>query len=417
MTPEELAALSYSSPFYQLLQGALQQAGFSGDISTFLMDETWQTVFPTAKWKQYYSVGSENTSGIVKQYIGTNRVPVMATYTSENAEGHLISNKGFTVSQSSMPTASLSYRYDNDSFKKGQELLEAQGLLTGVNSQIFASFVENTSTLVEGFDSLHSYTGLQVESTGKYEATALNNPGGVTGLMFDYTKDIPRFSENKHLAGAFAIEDTHYTRKGTAHDWTNPNAKPIGDLMDMAHSYKYIKKGNLATAVFRMSQSTANLFYNHPDTKRRVALKLFGYNTVPDNLSAVDLSEEDVNRYLTTMGLPSIEVEDLISAIQVLNPETKMLEEEYLSGFADGVVLLRPSGMVGHYEWQKIGNIAATAINPLFYTAGGLIGIQQLTNTSAGEIRFNGKSKGVPVVDNINMFLYCDVATNQEETT
>ena len=90
MTPQELAALSYSSPFYQLLQGALQQAGFSGDVSTFLMDEFWQTVMPVAKWRQFYSVGNENTSGTVRQYFGTNRVPVMATYTSENAEGHLI---------------------------------------------------------------------------------------------------------------------------------------------------------------------------------------------------------------------------------------------------------------------------------------------------------------------------------------
>lgn len=417
MTKEELAALSYSSPFYQLLQGALQQAGFNGDVSSFLLDEFWQTVMPVAKWKSFYSLGKENTAGTVRQYFGTNRVPVMATYTAENAEGHLIANKGFTVTQSQMPTASLSYKYDNDSFKKGQELLEAQGNLTGVNNDIFSSFVENTTDLIAGFDSLRSFTGLQVESTGKYIATQQNNPGGVTGLMFDYTKNVPHFEQNKHVAGDFAIEDTNYTRRGTNYAWTNSNSRPIGDLMDMVHAYKYLKHGNPKNAVFRMSQSTANTFYNNPSVKRKVALKLNGYLVDPDNLDAIDVSEADVNAYLAKMELPPIQVEDLLSAVSVINPVSKMQEEELIGGFADGVVLLRPNGLVGHYEWQKVGNIAATAVNPLYYADGNLIGIQQLTNTSAGEIWFNGKSKGVPVPDNINMFLYCDVATSQEEPT
>ena len=201
------------------------------------------------------------------------------------------------------------------------------------------------------------------------------------------------------------------------HDWSNASSNPIGDLMDMVHAYKYIKHGNPKDAVFRMSQSTANTFYNNPDVKRKVALKLNGYLVDPENLSAIDVSEADINKYLTMMELPSVEVEDLLSAIEVVNPVTKEMEEELIGGFADGVVLLRPKGYVGHYDWQRLGNIAATPINPLLYAQNGLIGIQQLTNTSAGEIWFNGKSKGVPVPDNINMFLYCDVATSQEQTT
>lgn len=417
MTPEELAALSYSSPFYELLQGALKQAGYKGDIREFLMDETWQTVMPVAKWKQYYSTSQENTSGTVRQYFGTNTVPVMASYTSENAEGHLIANEGFTVVQSDMPTATLAMRYDNDSFKKGQELLKAQGILTDVNESIFNSFVVNTSNLIMGFDSLRSFTGLQVESTGKYISTSDNNPGGIEGLAFDFTKNVPKFEENKHLAGHFGIEDTNYTRKGTNHDWTQSTSNPIGDLMDMVHAYKYIKHGQIANAVFRMSSAQANIFYNNPSVKRKVALKLNGYLVDPANLDAIDVSEADVNAYLVKMQLPPIEVEDLISAVDYVNPVTKKLEKKYLQGFADGVVLLRPRGMVGHYDWQKVGNIAATVVNPLFYTNGGLVGVQQITRTSAGEIWFNGKSKGIPVPDNINMFLYCDVATSQEETT
>ena len=410
----QIASLSYSSPFYALLQGALQSAGFKGDIQSFLLDDFWQTVMPVAKWKQFYSLGNENTTGEVRQYFGTNRVPVMASYTSENAEGHLIANKGFSVTQKEMPTASLSYKYDNDSFRKGQELMDALAVdMSGAYANIFQSFVEDTSSLIQGFDSLRSYTGLQVESTGKYIADATNNPGGIQGIMFDFTEHAPNFTQNEKLTGHFAEEDTAYTIQGKTYPWSNANSSPIGDLMDMAHAYKYIKHGDLRSAVFRMSDTTANIFYNNANVKREVRLNMQGADADPTNLDAIRVSEADVNAYLTKLGLPTIEVEDLRSAVQVLNPETKLLEEQLLCGFADDVVLLRPKGVFGHYDWQRVSNLAATNINPLFYAENSLIGIQQLTNTAGGEIRFNGKSKGIPVPDNINMFLYLDIATEQ----
>ena len=51
----------------------------------------------------------------------------MATYTSENAEGHLISNKGFNVVQNNMPVASLSYKYEMIHSRKVKNFLKHKG--------------------------------------------------------------------------------------------------------------------------------------------------------------------------------------------------------------------------------------------------------------------------------------------------
>lgn len=412
----QLAGLSYSSPFYQLLQGALGQAGF-GTVQSFLLDEFWQQTMPVTKWQELYPAGEENERGLIRQFFGTNEVPVMATYTAENAEGHLIANEGFSVIQHGMPTAKLSYRYDNDSFEKGQELMAANANMTGINAKIFNSFLKSTQDLINGIHSLRSYTGLLIESTGKYVSDSTNNPGGVQGLTFDFTENVPNFSQNKKTCGSFAEEDTNYVRKGTPYAWSNQNSNPIGDLMDMAHTYEFIKHQDTTQAVFRMNDYTANLFYNNPTVKKKVYLKLHGGDTIPENIPYIDVSVQEVNNYLTLMGLPQIEVEKLRSAVYALDPVTKKLKKNLITGFKDGVVVLRAKGPVGHYDWKRVGNIAATAENPMLYTDGNMIGIQQITKTEAGEIWFNGRNKGIPVPDNIDNVLYLDIATVPVVTT
>ena len=88
-----------------------------------------------------------------------------------------------------------------------------------------------------------------------------------------------------------------------------------------------------------------------------------------------------------------------------------------IKGFEDGKVLLRPSGACGYFSWQKPNNMFATSVNPMFITDGGKMGIQQMINTLGKEMFFNAESKGVPVPNNIDLWLRCDISTSQEHTT
>ena len=200
---------TYDSMFYQLLDGALKSGNFK-DAAAFFRDQFAETMFPDALWSQMYPAADDsNDAGTVTQFYGVNTVPVMASYTAANAEGQLIANEGFELTQSSMPTAKLSLRFNEKSFKDGEHLLENSGVPEYM--KIFSSFLKDTTNLVAGMHMLRSYTGLQVESTGKFVGNALNNDGGIQGLVIDYTKEVPNIADNTQLAGNFGKGNSGYT--------------------------------------------------------------------------------------------------------------------------------------------------------------------------------------------------------------
>jgi len=387
-----LLANTYDSMFYQLLDGALKAGNFK-DAAAFFRDQFAETMFPDALWSQMYPAADDsNEAGTVTQFYGVNTVPVMASYTAANAEGQLIANEGFELTKSSMPTAKLSLRFNEKSFKDGEHLLENSGVPEYM--KIFSSFLKDTTNLVAGMHMLRSYTGLQVESTGKFVGNALNNAGGIQGLVIDYTKDVPNIADNTQLAGNFGKGNGGYTPLGKNHDWNSPDAYPLGDLQDMAWVYENVKHQDLSMAVFRLSQHDAHLLYNHPTTKAEVPLKSSGYVVATDHLSKIR-----------------------VGAVQSLDSNTGKMVKTTIKGFEEGKVLLRPAGACGYFSWQKPNNMFATSVNPMFITDGGKIGIQQMINTLGKEMFFNAESKGVPVPNNIDLWLRCDIATSQEQTT
>jgi len=413
---KNLLGITYDSMFYQLLDGALKTANFK-DAAAFFRDEFAEEMFPDALWKQMYPADDEsNDDGIVTQFYGVNTVPVMASYTAASAEGQLIANEGFELNQSSMPTAKLAMRFNEKSFKDGEHLLNNNGIPEYL--KIFNSFLKDSTDLITGIHSLRSFTGLQVESTLKFVGNETNNAGGIQGLIIDFSKNVPNIEENTQLAGNFGKGLDGYTPLGKNHDWTKDDAYPLGDLQDMAYVYENVKHQNLENAIFRMSQHDAHLLYNHPTTKTEVALKISGYAVDPDNIAKVHVSSADVNKYLTEiLQIPAISVEKGYGAVQALDTTTGKMVKKTLQGFESGKVLLRPSGPCGHYSWQKPNDMFATSVNPMFITDGEKIGVQQMINTLGKEMFFNAESKGVTVPNNVDLWLYCDIATSQEEPT
>lgn len=419
----QLSGNSYDSTFYSLLNGALLLNGYSPNnaalenIKMFFRDEFTDAMYDTAKWMQMYPADVDSTStGLITQVFGKTRVPVMASYTAANAEGQLITNEGVTITQESMPTAKLSLRFNQQSFEDGEMAMERfRG--TPEYERIFSTFFNDTSDLIAGIQSLRTFTGLQIESTGKFVATPQNNAGGLQNLVIDFTKNAPDFDKNVQLAGNFGKLVRGWKPRGTNHDWTNENANPIGDLQDMAQFYKLYKHQDLATSVFRLSIEDAALLYNHPSTKLAIYSRRYG--TVTElALAGFYPTNGEVNQYLTqVLQLPPIQEENGYGAVQALDPVTQKMTKISIPGFESGRVLLRPAGACGHYSWKSPTNMFSTSVNPMFISDGGRIGIQQMINTLGKEMFFNAESRGITVPDNIDLWLYCDIATSQEETT
>lgn len=400
-----LLQLTNDSQFYQFLQNAARAGGYE-EISVFFRDEFNENSFPNTKWAELFPAGEENESGEYFQYTGVNTRPVMASYTSFDAEGQLIANDGFKVTSKDMPRMRLAMNYNEKSFRDGQKIKNLGG--RPEFSKMYSSFLKDSTELIAGIHILRSYTALQIESTGKYLTTKENNGGGVQNLLFNFLEGQP--DSNQRKAGAFGKKNG---AKGKKKAWSDKDAYPLGDLQDMHWTYRK-ELGVPYVGVFRMSEETFDLLVSHPTTIKEVALWKTGYLADATNLASVHITEAEINDYITTrLRLPAISVEDWYGITQALDPKTQQRKKMPLQAFADGVVLLRPLGFVGDYQWQAPTTLFATSTEPMYLADGGKIGVQQEVFSKRKAMTFDAESTGIAVPKNIDYFLYCDIETVQ----
>jgi hypothetical protein len=393
----QLPAQANSSDFYKLISGALLASDRAyGDVSAFFKSE-FNDYFTGAQWKSVFGVASENRSGNYTQMIGKINVPVMASYVAYDGEAPLISNTGFELNTKNMPRMKLAYNFNEKSARDGAYLLQNSGLPN--YGPIFDSFLQDSANLISGIHTQLSYTALQVESTGKYLSSSTNNGGGIKGLLFDF--QVPAANQKK--AGGWGTVGTKYA-------WSSASAYPIGDLLDMVKFADDYHTMNTSRAVIRMNKTTWNLLRNHATTKAAVALQVTGGGVLEANIPKYMVTDTQVQSFLTSLGLPPIEVVAWSGIHQALNIATQQIEKQALIAFADNTVVLRPSGEVGKVQWQAPTTMFATSANPMYVTDNGMIGVQQEVFSQRKAMQFTAEFTGIPVPYDVSSMLYLDIS-------
>lgn len=379
----------------KLLNEAMRINGFDS-INSFFRDQFSDNDFPQAKWKELFRVAEENSTGEYTQVIGTNRVPIMANYVARDSEGNLIHNREFKLDTHNMPPMKIALNFDEKEITDAEYILSRGG--RPEYERVFNSFMNDTSDLIAGIHTLRSYTGLQVESTGKYITTEKNNSGGLLNLTFDFIAKAPE--TNRRKCGGFG-------KQGKPFAWSDDRANPIGDLRDMWEYYHHtLHIPN--TAVFRMNDATFDTLANHPTTLMQVAVWKTNGAIRPENIHNYVITLEDVNEYLSSrFRLPRISVEDWVGVVHSIDYETHKVIDAPLVGFADNIVLLRPEGYVGELQWQAPTTIFSTQDNPIYMSDGGKIGI---TLSARRTMTFTAEFTGMTVPENIDKFLYLDIS-------
>lgn len=393
----QLPAQANPSDFYKLISGALLASDRAyGDIATFFKSE-FNDYFTGAQWKSIFSVAPENRSGNYTQFIGKINVPVMASYVAYDGEAPLISNTGFELTTKNMPRMKLAYNFNEKSARDGAYLLQNSGLPN--YGPIFDSFLQDSANLISGIHTQLSYTALQIESTGQYLSSATNNGGGIRGLLFDF--QVPAANKN-HCGGWGTL--------GAAYIWSSSSALPIGDLQDMVQYADDHHIMNTSRAVFRMNKTTWNAFRNHPSVKAAVAIQITMGAVDATNLAKFAVTDTQLTAYLSSLGLPPIEVVSWSGIHQALNIATQQIEKQALIAFADNTVVLRPAGNVGEVQWQAPTTMFATAANPMYITDSGLIGVQQEVFSARKAMQFTAEFTGIPVPADVSSMLYLNTA-------
>lgn len=382
-------ALSYSS--YALLQNAIQEFGYD-NLSVFY-ETAFADKFGGVKWRDMYSLGQGSISETYTQIKNEKGLPVMASYVAFDAEGGTIANEGFEMSAGQMPKMSLGFEY-NDKSRKEEAKLLSMGAQLPLGS-VFDSFLVNNTKIIGGVHSQINYTGFQIESTGGFTTTAVNNVGSFAGLAFDF--GVP--TANKKKAGGYGTSGAKYA-------WSSASANPIGDLRDM---HKYAVDNLIPVGVFRMNRATFNKLRDHATTKSAINVSLYP-GIAAANLTSIVVMDAQINAYLTGIGLPPIEIVDELSLVEVFDPATRTMVRKSVRGFKDNTVLLRPAGQIGTLQWSTPYLGHATVAEPAFVTEGGMMRVSQYVNPRKESTRFEATFIGIPVLDMPDYMLYLDTS-------
>lgn len=384
--------------FYELVRYALLQKGYNS-LADFIReapnywydDEVWKELFPIAPY--------ENPTRAFEQRIGDAYVPVMATYLSDDAETPLVTNEGVELRTAEIPRMGHGFLFSAKSYEDARKLIRS-GADAVVNS-IYDNFSLDVMKLIRGIHTQRSFTALQIESQGYYTTTKANNNGGIDGLKINMN---PLASNRKGAGG--------YGSKGAKAVYSSADANPIGDLQDM---FEYGWRNRLlaiepTSSVIRMSDSQWETIKNHPKTKLAVGMWKTGYLASVDNLNAVNVTDNDLKGYITSLGLPSVSVSKTYGFREKLNKDTQKVEKAPISAFAENTIVMRPAGAVGQMQWSKVSNIFSTNDVPMYYTDGGAIAVQEDTKARAHGKKFSVESLCVPVPTAIDRILYLNTA-------
>ena len=396
--PKNLISGLYSTEFYQLLEPGLLARGYKS-LEDWIAEQPnyW---FDEEAWKGIYTLAPfENPARTFEQKIGERSVPIMATYLSDEAEGPLLPTAGFTKKTGEIPRMGRGIAFDIDAYEKMQQLAR-QGV--DVRDAFYDQFVKDTMNLIQSIHSQRSFTGLQVESKGSYVTTQATSNGGIVG----YEINLNPVAENRKKCGGFWLGQYKH---GAKYAWSNASAKPIGDLEDM-YNYGWrmrIIPRDPNASVFRMSASEWEVLKAHADTKARVAL--WKYGPTSGSLDAYVVSDVDLNRYLSDIGMPKVEVVSYFGYGTLLDPKTKKFETVETEAFDSNTVVLRPAGKFGEFQWKRANNILATADSPIMYTEGGSMAICE--DRGKKGLTFQIESICLPVPKAIQTVLY--LSTNE----
>lgn len=388
----------YDSEFYRLIQGALAVKGYNSIEDFFRVAPNYW--YDEEKWKDVYNLASsENPTRTFYQNIGNEQVPVMAVYLAEDAETPVIANKGFERQSGDIPRMGQGHFFSTKSYEDARAFEREVGPLS---DRIYRSFVIDSDTLIKTVHSQRSFTGFQIESTGVYKTTKLNNGGGITNIVID----MHPVADNRKKCGGFAFGGQNY---GAKYAWSTETASPLGDLMDMFY-YGWNNRlisTDPSQSVYRMSRKAYDILVKHKDTRTRVAMWKTGLMIDSANIPYYTVTETDLNNFLSDNRYPRIEIVDYYGFTQYLDKDAMEIKEKEVSAFDENTVVLRPAGKFGEIQWKRVSNLFATPMSPIYYTEGGAIAVAQVLDPKG--VKFSAESLCVPVPYAIQRVLYLSI--------
>lgn len=378
----------------KLINAALMEVGGFGSIKEFY-DTAFVDTFGNIQWRQMYSEAPPTIEETYVQIKSKRGMPIMASYVAFDAEAPKIPTGSITATVGDMPRMKLSMDFNEKSLRDSLKIINHYGGRGNLQA-IFDEFMKGNADLIYGLHSQINYSGLQIESTGKLVTTKINNGGGLEGLEFDF--GVPK--SNTRKAGG-------YGDKGKKKAWTDPDAFPIGDILDML---QYARNKLIPYGVIRMNEQTWDQLVNHPSTRASIAINSTMGQANEGNIQQLIFDDDTVMSYLRRIFKVPIEVVKTLAAVRAYDPKTRKVDILNIRAFAENTVVLRPAGIIGTLQSSLPTLDFATESNPVYTTEGGKFAIFQETYSKEKAMEFTAEFTGIPVLDIPDHMLYLNTA-------
>lgn len=276
--------------------------------------------YDVVSWKGNYN-WAEPQMGLTFNVLTAqmNNAP-MASVIGVNDPKPLRSVGGYGAYGGNIPKIGHGYEIQEQTMRDEQIVFSRGG---DVSVRAIANLLfKHSDSLIQGYHSRLNNFDDQLRSTGKVIVNVDNNPDGIL-LEVDY-----RVPTKNFLKAGFGLAPKLA--------WSDPNAKPIQDLIDMV---KFADDNDIVYGVIEMTKTKWNQFASHPNvlTWVRQRMKL-------DPALGYPVTSSDVRAALVGFDLPPIVVVDHKQFAESDGFNTGV------SGFNEGNVVLRPSGILGEMK-------------------------------------------------------------------
>lgn len=287
------------------------------------------------------------------------RIKAMATYVDLNSEP-VARGKNVEISkiEGTIPRQKRKIvRGENDYRKEliALQNVEAMARLRGdspygsVRQYLAENLFETMAEFPDSHNASLSYARGQMFGKRELVLTDDNNPGGLLNVSF-----------KSQVPAANVSKDTWYTVDADNNVTYVESTDPILTLAKQIRGLKNDPYGGYQNAVVEMTANTFYTLLEHPKVVQRIGyggdwkLEIISKSDKAD-AAAQQIGREKLltngdefarNWFQTAIGASELIIDTTVVGVDKLNANTKRFDTQKISAFPDGVVLVRPSGII-----------------------------------------------------------------------
>ena len=252
----------------------------------------------------------------------------MATWTDVDSPGTPVSLDAHILQTGKIPRQKKYAAFSETDYRK----MAQRALVTGSRIELAQdALLETNKKLIDSHTNSNTYMRHQMVSTGKFELTAGNNAGGVTGVVF--SASIP--DENKITKSSTAVWFTD--------DGEGSKSDPVKDLLELA------EKAKGTSYHFEVDALTLKKTLSHSKVLQKIGYSVsptIASDAIAKTVGANLLETQRKERLEAIIGYPIVAI-DSESRIEKFDKKTNKIKRVDIRSFNEDSWALIPNGNIG----------------------------------------------------------------------